>query len=124
MDNYQVKIRECSKETTARERIMLRDTSNAIRLDEATQEQHLIVSPDYYAILDVHNEKADHTDYTVFIVVDTAGNKYMTSSESFWKSFIDIFDEMATEEEPYQIEVYRLESKNYKGKEFITCSLI
>ena len=124
MDNYQVKIRECSKETTARERIMLRDTSNAIRFDEATKEQHLIVSPDYYAILDVHNEKADHTDYSVYIVVDTAGNKYMTSSESFWKSFIDIFDEMATEEEPYQIEVYRLESKNYKGKEFITCSLI
>lgn len=124
MDNYEVKIRECSKETTARERIMLRDTSNTIRLDEATKEQHLIISPEYYAILDVHNEKADHTDYSVYIVVDTAGNKYMTSSESFWKSFIDIFDEMATEVEPYQIEVYRLESKNYKGKEFITCSLI
>ena len=124
MDNYQVKIRECSKETTARERIMLRDTSNAIRLDEATKEQHLIISPEYYAILDVHNERADHTDYSVYIVVDTAGNKYMTSSESFWKSFIDIFDEMAEEKEPYEIEVYRLESKNYKGKEFITCSLI
>lgn len=121
---YESKVIECSKDIKARERIWLKDTTDAIRLDEATSEGELIITPVYYAIIGVHNEKADDTDYQQYVVVDTAGNKFVTGSESFFKSFKEIFDEMKDEEEEYSVKVYRVESKNYKGKTFITCSIV
>lgn len=124
MEGYSVKIIESSKELTAKEKIKLKDTSNAIRIDEATQDSKLVIAPDYYVVLDVHNEKSDNIDYKNYIIVDKQGNKFVTGSESFWTSFADIFNEMSGEDEDYEIEIYRLESKNYKGKTFITCSII
>ena len=35
-----------------------------------------------------------------------------------------LYEEMKDEDEEWAIKVYRLPSKNYKGKEFITCSVI
>ena len=131
MTGYEAKITYSSKELTAREKIKLKDLTNAIQLDEATQNAefedagNLVITPDYYAEVSVHNEKSDSKDYVKFVVVDTNGTKYVTGSESFITAFKDIVDEMADagEEEGYDIEVYRMESKNYKGKSFITCSL-
>ena len=124
MEGFSVKIFETSKELTAKEKIKLKDTSNAIRIDEVTQDGKLVISPDFYVVLDVHNEKSDNVDYKNYIVVDKKGNKYVTGSESFFTSFKDIYDEMRGEDEDYEIEIYRLESKNYKGKTFITCSIV
>lgn len=125
MEAYEVKVIETSKELTARERIMLKDTTNAIKLDEAVKGgDHLVITPVDYAVLAIHNEKSDNIDYENYIIVDDTGNKYVTGSASFWKSFKDIYDEMRGETEPYQIEVYKVESKNYKGKMFLTCSII
>lgn len=121
---YESKVSECSKEIKARERIWLKDTTDAIRLDEATREGELVITPSYYAIISVHNEKADDIDYQQYVVVDATGNKFVTGSESFFKSFKEIYDEMREEEEEYTIKVYRVESKNYKGKSFITCSIV
>ena len=122
MTGYEAKITYSSKELTAREKIKLKDLTNAVQLDEATQNAdfegagNLVITPDYYAEIAVHNEKSDSKDYTKFVVV--------TGSESFITAFKDIVDEMAEAgEEGYDIEVYRMESKNYKGKSFITCSL-
>lgn len=122
--HYEVKITECSKELKARERLFVKDTSDAIKLDEATSEGEIIITPAYYAILAVHNEKADDVEYETYVVVDIAGNKFVTGSASFFKAFLEIFDEMVGEDEEYSIKVYRLESKNYKGKSFITCSIV
>lgn len=122
--NYEVKITECSKELKARERLFVKDTSDAIKLDEATAESEIIITPAYYVILDIHNEKADDVDYSTYVVVDIAGNKFVTGSDSFFKSFLEIYTEMSGEGEEYSIKVYRLESKNYKGKSFITCSIV
>lgn len=124
MEGYSVKIVESSKELTAKEKLKFKDTSNAIRIDEATQDSKLVIAPDYYVVLDVHNEKSDNKDYKNYIIVDKQGNKFVTGSESFWTSFRDIFVEMSGEDEEYEIEIYRLESKNYKGKSFITCSIV
>ena len=125
MEAYEVKVIETSKELTARERIMLKDTTNAIKLDEAVKgDDHLVITPVDYAVLSIHNEKSDNIDYDNYIIVDDAGNKYVTGSASFWKSFKDIYDEMRGETEPYQIEIYKVESKNYKGKMFLTCSIL
>lgn len=121
---YKVTIKECSKELTAREKLFVKDNSNAVRLDTATAEGALNIEPDYYAILSVYNEKAEDTEYNQYVVVDTAGVKYITGSESFFKAFLEIFETMADETEAYSIDVYRMESKNYKGKSFITCSIV
>lgn len=124
MEGYSVNIREVSKQITAKERVMLKDTTNAISLDEQTQGASFVFEPAYYAILDVHNEKSEDKDYVKYIIVDTSGNKLVTGSESFFTSFKSIMDEMAGCDEQFSIEAYRKPSKNYKGKEFITCSIV
>lgn len=130
MNGYKATVRECSKEITAKERIMLKDTSNATSLDRLTQEanfnnEKVLINVDYYATLDIHNEKSDNKDYVNFIVVDKNGEKYVTGSQSFITSFIDIVEEMTDAgETEIVVEVYRKESKNYKGKDFITCSIV
>lgn len=128
MEGYSVTINFCSKELTAREKIRLKDLTNAIQLDEATKtpEERVVITPAYYAELSVHNEKSDSKDYSKFIVVDTAGTKFVTGSESFRTAFLSITGEMveAGETDPFDIEVYRMESKNYKGKSFISCTIV
>ena len=123
MENYKVEIKESSKELSARERISLKDTTNAIKLDEALAEGDVIITPVDYAILAIHNEKAEDKDYENYIIVDKSGTKYVTGSSSFWGSFIEIYEEMKGEDEEYSILAYRVESKNYKGKYFLTCSI-
>ena len=123
---YKVTIKESNKELTARERIKIKDTTNAIKLDGVEPDEKLVFSPDYYAILEIENDKADTKDkkYNQFIVVDQSGTKYVTGSKSFWDSFINIYNEMKDESEPYEIEVYKMPTKNYTGKYFITCSIV
>lgn len=124
MEGYSVKIMECSKPLTAKEKVMLKDTTNAISLDEATQGSDFIFDPDFYAILGVHNEKSDSKDYTKYLIVDKAGTKIVTGSESFFSSFREIMEEMQDCDEAFEIKAYRMPSKNYKGKEFLTCSIV
>ena len=124
MEGYSVKIEFASKELTAKQRVMLKDTTNAVALDEATQGAPVVIDPDFYVLLMVHNEKAEDKDYKKFVIVDKAGTKYVTGSESFISSFREIMDEMEDSGEEFQIEVYRMPSKNYKGKEFLTCSIV
>lgn len=125
MEGYTVTIKETSKDLTARERLMMKDRSNATPLDSAvTLETPLVIVPDSYAVLSIHNESSDNPDYEKYMIVDKAGNKYITGSVNFWNSFKSIWDEMSKEDEDFQIEVYKLESKNYKGKQFLTCSII
>ena len=130
MKGYTSTVREVSKDITVKEKIMLKDTSNAKSIDILTQEasfnnEKVLIDVDYYAILDIHNEKSDNKDYINFILVDKSGNKYVTGSESFITTFTDIYNEMkGAGEENITIEIYRKESKNYKGKDFITCSIV
>lgn len=128
MTGYSAEIINCSKTLTAREKIRLKDLTNAVQLDEATQafDGKFVITPDYYAEIAVHNEKSDSKDYTKFVIVDPEGNKFVTGSDSFKSAFLEIAAEMeaANDTDPYDIEVYRMESKNYKGKSFITCSII
>lgn len=124
MEGYSVNIREVSRSITAKERVKLKDTTNAISLDEVTREGKFVFEPDYYAILDVHNEQSEDKDYIKYVIVDKAGTKLVTGSESFFTSFKDIMNEMAGCDEEFSIEAYRMPSKNYKGKEFITCSIV
>ena len=121
---YSVKVIETTHELTARERIKLKDTTNAIKLDSAiTSDEPIIVTPVDWAILEIDNSKVDGV-YKNYIVVDESGQKFVTGSKSFWEAFKAIWDEMAEEGEVYQVEIYKVDSKNYTGKKYITCSLL
>ena len=124
MEGYEAKIRKISKEISPKERIKIKDFSNANSIDELTQEEPIVVTPDYYAVIDVHNEKSDNKDYVKTVVVDKSGNKFITGSVSFLETLESIMDEMKEVDEEFQIEIYRKDSKNYKGKQFITCSVV
>lgn len=127
--DFNVTIASTSKaELTPRERLMLKDTSDAQGLDElVADDTSIIISPIGYAVLEVHNDKAKgDKDYEQYLILDSNGNKYTTGSSAFWNSFKDIWDEMNIEEtgESFDLKVYRKPSKNYSGKSFITCSIM
>ena len=124
MTGFSATIAMSSKELTAKERIQLKDTTSALKLDEITQTEDLIIHPEMYAELDIHNENSQNVDYKNYVVVDKSGRKYVTGSTSFWSAFIEIAKEMENESEEWGIKVYRMPSKNYKGKEFITCTIV
>lgn len=125
--SYKVEIQEASKVFTKRETIKIKDVTNAVKFDEITEGSPVVIKPAAYAVLLVHNDKSENKDYPLYIILDKDGNKYMTGSESFWNSFIDIWEEMTEgvdEPEEFEIEVYKKDSKNYKGKKFLTCSIV
>ena len=127
MKGYEVNIVSSTKELSPKEKIKLKDLSNSINLDNATQaEGKVVINYDYHVILEIHNEKSkDRKDYQNVVVVDKDGTKYNTGSESFLTTLEDITGEMLSAgEEDFSIEVYRKDSKNYKGKQFITCSVM
>ena len=124
MTGYSVKIVNASKELSARDRVAVKDTTNAIALDDATKDSPLVIAIDYYVELAVHNEKSEDKDYKKYVVVAKSGNKFVTGSESFFTAMLEIMDEMAESGEDFEIQVYRMPSKNYKGKEFLTCSIV
>ena len=127
MTNYTTSITESSKELSVREKIKLKDLTSAIAIDKVVEpEKPLVIAPEFYAYLSIHNEKLpeNEQDYKTMVIVDKSGTKYYTGSDSAISSFVDIFDEMIDTAEPFEIEFYKRESKNYSGKHFITCSLV
>ena len=118
---YKIELVESSRPLNAKERISIKDTSLATSFDQATMDgAEIVIIPAMWAILAVHT---DTKDYEKYIVVDQTGKKFVTGSTSFWSSFISIYDEMKEEPEDWAIRVYRIPSRNYPGKYFITCSV-
>ena len=125
MAEYKATVKESSWEMSAREKLRYTDFTDVFQLDEATQAGDLIIDVDKWAVVMVHNEKSDTVDYVKYVIIDKEGQVYVTGSESFWRSFTAIYEVMSEEEETvYSIKVYRRESKNYKGKDFLTCRII
>ena len=127
--NYTATIKEASRELTAKERVMFKDLGNAesmIDFAKAAIENGGKATIDVagYAVIEIHNEATEDVDYTNYLVIDKNGNKYYTGSTSFWNSFMNIYKEMKESDEEWGIELNLLPSKNYKGKEILTCSLI
>lgn len=125
--NYTTKISESSKELSTREKIKLKDLTTAIAIDKVVNpEKSLVIDPDFYAWVDIHNEKLpeNQQDYKTMVIVDKGGAKYYTGSNSAITSFVDIFDEMSETNEPFEVEFIKKESKNFSGKCFITCTLV
>lgn len=129
--DYQVKIVDTSIENlNPRMELLLKSTTGGVALDEALDDmdegEGLIIEPKDYAVLEIHNEKVkegESTDYTKYIIL-TEKDKYVTSSMNFFNSFLDIFETMKDSGENYSIKIFRKESRNFKGKYFLTCEII
>lgn len=127
MDEFKVTIEYCSKpDLPVRERIKLKDTLNAFKLDELTKDGSIVIQFEYFALMHVVNPMAkDEKEYYRAVIVDSDGKHYTTSSKSFVRALRDIYDEMAEAgETQFEIEVFQKPSKNYQGKNFVTCSLV
>ena len=127
MNGFEVKIKESSIELSAKQKVMYKDTSDATKLDEVVTETDAItIEPIGYVVLEVHNEKSDNPDYEQFVILSADGEKYVTGSTSFWDSFMNIWSELGgvESEEAWMIKVFKSPSKNFKGKFFLTCSVI
>ena len=125
MAEYKAMVESASWEMTAREKLRYTDFTDVIQIDEATQAGDIIIDVDKWLVVQIHNEKSDTIDYKKYVIIDQEGQAYVTGSESFWRSFIEIYEVMSDEEETvYSIKAYRRESKNYEGKDFLTCRII
>lgn len=126
---YSAEIVLSSKELSAKERIIMKDTTACKQLDELVQlgGEKLLINPESYAQIRVHNEKSkDKKDYDKFVIVDKNGERYVTGSDSFMRTFLDMADDMTdaiADGEEFAILVFKKESKNYQGKGFLTCTI-
>lgn len=118
---YSAKIVASSHELTPKEKLRCKDTTAAIRIDAATEKGDLVIAPTGYAVIEIHNEKSKgRKDYNNYLIFATNGKTYVTGSDTFWRSFEDIYSEMRDSED-WEIVCTRIMSKNYAGKFFLTC---
>lgn len=128
--NYSATIIEASRELTARERVMFKDTQNAISMNDFAEQakseggKAIIENVKDFIHLSIHNDKSDDKDYDNYLIIDGNNDKYVTGSQAFWNAFMGIYEEMKDETEPWGIQLNLIPSKNYKGKNVLTCSLI
>lgn len=121
---YSAVVKESSRELTPKERVMMKEMSDCIMLNDEAEKEPVLIDPEFWCTVAVHNEKSDNKDYDVYVIVDKNGTKYKTSSENFMNSFEDIMADMAGTDEPFSIKVFTLPSKNRSGQTFLTCTLV
>ena len=123
---YVTKLVSATRELSAKERVAVKMFIGAEQLDELTQrdENGVLIDIDYVAVVEVYNEKSDNKNYNKYVYVDKDGTMYISGSETLYRTYEEIAEEMEGENEPWSIKVIRRESTNYKGKDFLTCMLV
>ena len=124
---YESKLVEASRQLSARDKIRYQNFNAAIAIDSLVADDTEVASitPIGYASFAVHNEKAENTDYDLYIIEGKGGTLYKTGSNSFFSRFKLIFDTMAAEApgEEYTVSVMKRPSNRYKGKYLLICQL-
>lgn len=125
MEGFESKITACSNsEMSKRDQLKMMDLTNAIQLENAiTANGQVEITPEIWAIVAIVNPRSKgEKEYTKFVLIDDAGKKWQTGSESFMQAFKQINDFM--EGEPFSIVAYGVESKNFPGRNFLTCAIL
>lgn len=124
--NYSVTIAEASTEFRGKALLKVTDMMASAPLnDVVSAEQALILKVSDYAVVDIHNEAAKgDKDYKQYILIDADSNTYRTGSAAFYRTFKEIWDAMADSDENWELKVYKVPSKNYKGKDVILCTVV
>ena len=116
-------IRKASRELTTREQIKATNFNNAKGLATVLDNTDCVtLSIDWWVLCHVELE-ATHEQYDTLVIMTTDGQKYTTSSETFIKNFEDMMDLLKDDNELIEIDCCKGESKNYKGKYYLTCTL-
>lgn len=123
---YKAELVSATRELSAKERVAVKMFIGAEQLDELTKrdENGVLIDIDYVAVVEVYNEKSDNKNYNKYVYVDKDGTMYISGSETLYRTYEEIAEEMEGEQEPWSIKVIRMESTNYKGKDFLTCMLV
>lgn len=107
------------------ELVAFKDVTDCILLEKYLEEhgdETTMVVKDYVELA-VENDRSENKNYNVFIIIDENGTKYRTGSESFKRAFLDIYTDLK-DETGWAIKIYGKPSKNYNGKNFLTCSVV
>lgn len=110
-------------ELSAREKIKMKDISDSRPISEMQTGD--IITVDVWGLVQVHNENLDDPDYQNLIIKTSQGEKFHTSSNSFFLSLDDIQSELdsAGETGSFDIRIVKKQSKNNSGQ-FLTCALV
>ena len=127
MEGYSAKFLKASRELDVTERVALKQFTDCEKLEEVATAP-VAIEVAYFADFAVHNDfvKGDKRDYVKRVICDVDGNKYITGSEAFMTAMDDIYEELNDAEYsgPIVLKIFKKDSKNYSGKQFLTCSLI
>lgn len=110
-------------ELSAREKIKMKDISDSRAISELQTGD--VITVDVWGLVQVHNENLDEPDYQNLIIKTPQGEKYHTSSNSFFLSLDDIQTELdeAGESGAFDIRIVKKQSKNNSGQ-FLICALV
>lgn len=131
---FSVTIKASSKELTKKEQLRYRDVSNATKINTlVTGNEPLKIAPTMWVLLHTINEHAksdQNREYDTLVVVDANGESYYTGSDSFYSSFMEIWDVMyeagdnGNPAEPFEIAVKKIPSANREGQAFIKAFIL
>ena len=139
-NKYTAKVAYTSKPISFDMKMKLKTITGAIPLSEAIDNamNTLIITPDFYAVVEVHNPKVkdretgqrSEKDYEIYVIVDKSGEMYTTSSQSFIESLSDLIEEWSDaqadgeipEDKELELKCFKVQSQNNSGK-FITCTI-
>lgn len=128
---YSAKIVSSSREFSKREIVALKQSADFVPMNSKVEKDGpFTFNVVDFAVIEIHNDKAENPDYTSYVFMADDGTRYCTSSSSFFDNFFDIWSDMTDEEgksvdgEPITIKVFGKPSKKFTGKNFLTCALV
>lgn len=129
--NYESSITFASRDLSPIEKIKLKDLTATVALDDELKsipDHKLTFTPELVVVVSVHNPKAkSNTDYDTLVFTDSeTGVRYRTSSTSFRSAVLDILNDLiAADINPNTVPLvaYTRPSKNFTGKDFLTCAI-
>lgn len=124
--DYQAKVTEViGKELTKKEMFSVSRFNRCEDVSSLISEQEVIVKDvQTVAIVEVHNEKSDNTDYKKMVVIGADGSRYLTGSETAIREMMDIMEYMEGDNEPFDVQFVTRPSNNFKDRDFITVELL
>ena len=132
---YEVTITGSSLEKIrGTERLRCTNFTGMVQLDDIISDDGVKTALDItgYVECHVHNDKSDKAEYDKLVLIAKDGELYLTGSDSFKRSFSEIFealtddfveDGIAPQDRVYPILAFKAPSKNIKGKTFLCCAV-
>lgn len=126
---YSAEVAQASRQLTAAQKLAYEDTSDMRSLNEVSADM-IIEGIVNWAWVKIHNDRLEENpDYDVFVIDTESGEQFYTSSPSFREAFTHIWEVVGSDwnnEEPMKIDIKlkRIPSRNYKGKEILSCKYV